>query len=334
MKMSVSNQRQIRYNLSMFAPTEIIFSCTTACNLRCRHCFIDRNPASLKEQDAISFLKSAAGSENSQIGRVGFSGGEPFLSAGFLEKVIAASVDSDLMFDRIMTNGDWWRNEDELRKILRKIYDAGYDGKICLSYDNFHGQEEEHASMFIKNVWEIFGGASLEIQSVSGDFPSRQKNPSAQELLRNLANGLGLTFEEKISESGRGAALLRDETHFLPAYIQTESRRSTDGLAWRDEKWFEDDFCQSMGQILFVHATGKIAPCCGFANENESLLIGEITDSFDTVLQKAGENPMIRLCFEEGLSGKIPELQKKGKLPPGKTEDICAFCDYICKSGI
>ena len=304
----------------MFCPTEIIFAATTACNLHCPHCFVNREPHQLKTEDALAFLKSAHESEFSQIEKIGFSGGEPFLCMDFLCAVIKASVDYDFMFDRIMTNGDWWKTEQDLRATLRKIYDAGYDGKIGVSYDTFHAQSEERIATFIQTAWKIFGGDSVEIQSV---LPIGEK-------LRSLAKRLNLTYEENLSKSGLGIATLTRDEIFLPAYIQTESYQANDSRAFKDKTWFKDDFCESMGQILFVHATGDIAPCCGFANENKALFIGKITDTFDTVLQKSRENNMVSLCFEKGLSSEIKRLQKEGKLPAGKTSDICTFCDFVC----
>ena len=304
----------------MFCPTEIIFAATTACNLHCPHCFVNREPHQLKTEDALAFLKSAHESEFSQIEKIGFSGGEPFLRTDFLEEIIKSSIEYDFMFDRIMTNGDWWKTEQDLRATLRKIYDAGYDGKIGVSYDTFHAQSEERIATFIQTAWKIFGGDSVEIQSV---LPIGEK-------LRSLAKRLNLTYEENLSKSGLGIATLTRDEIFLPAYIQTESYQANDRRAFKDKTWFKDDFCESMGQILFVHATGDIAPCCGFANENKALFIGKITDTFDTVLQKSRENNMVSLCFEKGLSSEIKRLQKEGKLPAGKTSDICTFCDFLC----
>ena len=307
----------------MFNPTEIIFSVTTACNLHCPHCFVNREPHNLSAEDAIRFLESAHESQKSSIEKVGFSGGEPFLRTDFLEKVIKSSIKYDFMFDRIMTNGDWWKNEADLRETLQKVYDAGYDGKIGLSYDNFHAQSEERITTFIQTAWEIFGNDAIEIQSVKGE--------SLSEKLKSLATTLNLSYKENLSKSGRGIASLSDGEHFLPAYIQTESFQSTDPRAFKDKSWFKDDFCESMGQILFVHATGDIAPCCGFANENSALFIGKITDSFDEVLQKTAKSEMIKICYQEGLSSQIKILEKCGKLPQGKTMDICTFCDWVCK---
>ncbi|WP_407426319.1 radical SAM protein, partial [Treponema sp.] len=328
-----------------FNPTEIIFACTTACNLHCPHCFINRNPSHLNTEDAVKFLKSVHDSDLSQIESIGFSGGEPFLCVDFLCKIIKEAVDNDFMFDRIMTNGDWWKTEEDLTAAFQKIYDAGYDGKIGLSYDTFHAQSEERIAIFIKTAWKFFGCQSIEIQSVKGEVSpcastSLAATPSAgtsrnalniSEKLKSLADKLNLSYSEEISKSGRGVAAMTDSEYFLPAYIQTESYQSTDERAWKDKKWFKDDLCESMGQILFIHATGDIAPCCGFANENKELFIGKITDSFDTVLKNAAENKMTALCFETGLSNEIKKLQKEGRLPEGKTSDICTFCDYVCK---
>ena len=331
----------------MFNPTEIIFSCTTACNLHCAHCFINREPNHLNAEDAILFLKSAHESQNSSIEKIGFSGGEPFLRTDFLCEVIKAAIDMDFMFDRIMTNGDWWKTEEDLRSTLQRIYDAGYDGKIGLSYDKFHGQSEERISTFIKTVWEFFGNDSVEIQTVKGESlppaahsvvptpPSPRDKPLKPhncDILTSLSAALNLSYEENISDNGTGIASLSDDEHFLPAYIQKESYQSDDERAFKDNDWFTDDFCEGPGQILFVHADTNIAPCCGFANENSQLFIGTIKDSFDEVLKKASQNKMIKVCYEKGLSKAIKQFEEKGKLPAGKTYDICTFCDYVCKN--
>ena len=119
----------------MFNPQEIIFAATNSCNLHCKHCFIDRAPHKLKIQDAIKLLKSCKDSEGAcNIEKIGFSGGEPFLYFDFLCEVTKAAVQMDFMFDQIMTNGDWWVDESDLMQRLQTVYNAGYDGRIGLSW--------------------------------------------------------------------------------------------------------------------------------------------------------------------------------------------------------
>ena len=290
----------------MFNPTEIIFSATTACNLKCDHCFVSRNTQKLSIEDAVTFLKSAV-NQDSSINKIGFSGGEPFLYLDFIIALTKAAVDMDLMFDQLMTNGDWWHTEDELQSVLKKIYDAGYDGKIGLSWDSFHGQSAERMSVFIKNVLDIFDPDSINIQRVKA---------------------YNTDSTDKTGETATPSD--------IPVYILPQSFPSSDKRSWQAKKWFKDDYCEGPGQILYIHADGNIAPCCGFANENKELFIGNIKQDYSTVIKQASENRMIKICYEKGL-GKYKkelkkQLKKKGQKIPGKCNDICSFCDFVCRN--
>ncbi len=283
----------------MFKPTEIIFAVTDSCNLHCPHCFVGRNTRKLSIPQAKAFIESAKGSS---IEKIGFSGGEPFLYKEFLLEITKFTVEQDLLFDQLMTNGDWWKTEEELSQTLQELYDAGYDGKIGLSWDSFHGQTSQRMHTFIKSVQTIFGEDSLVIQSV------KNKNNN-------------LSFPQDITPP---------LVYELP---QTFSSENSEG--WKAWKWFKDDYCEGPGQILYVHPDGNIAPCCGFANENSALYIGTIEDSFETVMEKAEKNKMIEICYETGLGNYRKELKQElknqGKKLPGKTKDICTFCDFVCK---
>ena len=294
----------------MFNPTEIIFATTQACNLHCPHCFVSRNPKKLKATDAIAFLESCKGTD---IYKIGFSGGEPFLNLDFMLEVISWAYKNEFCFDQIMTNGDWWKTEEELLSVLQKLQDAGYDGKIGLSYDNFHGQDFERIKVFAQAVNHIFGEESLNVQAVADP----ELGDKETEVLENQLNILA-------------------EDYCAEVYILPQTFQSADSRAWQSKKWFKEDYCEGPGQILYIHANGKIAPCCGFANENEQLFIGTIDDNFQTVMKNAKKNKMVKLCYETGLSNYRKEIQKKihdqGKKFPGKCRDICSFCDFICKN--
>ena len=275
-----------------FSPEEIIFSCTTACNLHCEHCFVNREPKRIAIDAAKKFLLSCKGTS---IEKIGFSGGEPFLYLDFLCEITRAGLENDFMFDQIMTNGDWWKDEADLRATLQKVYDAGYDGKIGLSWDSYHGQSPDRMQTFIRTVQEIFGEDSINIQSVDDDISAD-----------------------------------------IPVYHLQRSFPSDDARAWQYRKWFREDYCEGPGHIFYVHADGNIAPCCGFANENPSLFIGTINDSFEKLMQNASQNRMLKICYEEGLShyrrhGLKKLLRSQGKKLPGKCSDICSFCDFVCK---
>ena len=280
-----------------FNPEEIIFSATDACNLHCPHCFVSRTPDKLDISAVKNFLASCKGTN---INKIGFSGGEPFLYMDFLTEITKYAVENDFMFDQIMTNGIWWKNETDLSEKLNKVYDAGYDGKIGLSWDSFHNQDKEKITIFVKTVKKIFGENSINIQFV--------KNSDQTD------------WEEKVDQFC---------TEFnLPVYKLEQTFQSENPEGWQSKKWFKDDYCEGPGNIFFVHPNGKIAPCCGFANENEKLIIGNINQSFSEVMQNAENNQFVKTCFEKGL---LKLTKKNRKKLSGKTKDICTACDFLCK---
>lgn len=307
----------------MFCPTEIIFAATDACNLHCAHCFVSRTPSKLCTEDAIAFLEtvkeyekqhdiSSQETSSCHIERIGFSGGEPFLYTEFLSRIIRWAVDNDFMFDQIMTNGAWWKDETELYQKLQLIYDAGYDGHIGLSYDIFHGQTEEQIQTFVKAAEKIFGEGCVNIQTVK---------PFSKKLIA-----------EKSSHKEYSVKEIKKHFPSCTVYELPQTFPSEEKKAWKNWKWFKEDYCEGPGNILYIHSSGNIAPCCGFANENKQLFIGTIKDTYAQVIENARNNKMIEICFETGLASLRRELQKKGTELPGKTSDICTFCDFICKT--
>ena len=50
---------------------------------------------------------------------------------------------------------------------------------------------------------------------------------------------------------------------------------------------------------------------------------------FSEIMKNAAGNRMIKICFEKGLSSL---LKRKDLHFPGKTSDICTFCDFICRN--
>lgn len=309
-----------------FYPEEIIFAVTDKCNLRCSHCYVKRNDIDLDLNKAEKFLLSC---KDSPVNMVGFSGGEPFLNLDLIISLVKTAINCDMMFDRIITNGVWWKNETELNEKLTNLYDAGFDGKIGLSWDSFHGQSLSKMLTFIKTVYKIWNQKDiLDIQSVISSDNS--KNIEDFDNFDSLADELSCNTTVLLSKkTGKGTILLENDDIYLPIYRELQSFPASDDRTWNSRKWFKDDFCEGPGQVLFVHPNGNIAPCCGFANENSQLIIGTIEDDFQKVMQNAYENEMVNLCYEKGLSKEIKKLKK---IVPGKTIDICAFCDFVCKN--
>lgn len=336
----------------MFAPEEVIFAPTTQCNLHCAHCRVTRGPALLDAKTSLRFLESCA---EAGIDRVGFSGGEPFLRPAFLEELVRGAVERDMLFDRLMTNGVWYRDEAELRAVIGRIEEAGFDGIYGLSVDSWHGQDAASLGLFAKTVFELRGRRDcLEILSVQ----ARDEGP-CMAALGGLAEALGGELElerrsgEPLSISDRLWKERPESGEDLPEALFIAIQRfpyssamapetgadPAEGLAraepWGEGPWFEDDLCAGPGNVLYVHPNGDVAACCGFANENEGLILGNIArDDYAAVMARAAASPQVRTCYEGGLGRLREELEAKGFVFPGRTSDQCFFCDWCAKRGL
>ncbi len=319
----------------MFNPEEIIFAPSLRCNLKCPHCFLsgDGTPGAgsiLDAGEACSFLKSCLESGRDDLS-VGFSGGEPFLSLDFLCRVSEFAFESGFVFSRVITNGVFSNSKEEIKSALLRLRDSGFDGKIAMSFDGFHGQKAEEAAFFLRTVLDVFcDSSSAEIWSVM---------PSPGDSLEFYPEFLKTAeiLEAEITPCPRGSqdffkpgrVVLRGPDFFIPVYKNRRSFGSWN-LKWNGENWFSDDFCEGPGQCIYIHPDGSVAPCCGFANYRDALKIGSINDGYKALIETAAKSPAVSVCFGKGLGTWRAELESQGFRFPGKTGDICAFCDYLC----
>jgi hypothetical protein len=321
----------------MFKPEEIIFSATAQCNLACAHCRVTRIPQELESPAAIAFMESCRGRG---VERIGFSGGEPFLRPDFLHDICRAAVDMDYYFGRLMTNGCWADDEAGFMAALEPLHEAGFDGIFGLSFDSWHGNDVRKATGFLQAVFGIWGRKDVaEILAV--DAPGLAGSDAAA--LKALAAGLGGILQpgsagrpEAIVDQAWLARTAADPDDggglYLPVQRFPYSAAADEG-AWGAREWFEDDYCQGPGNVFYVHPDGRVAVCCGFANENEDLIIGNIAnDGYDQLMAKAAVSPQVHQCYDIGLAAFARQQESGGRVFPGKTADPCFFCDYLCKT--
>ncbi len=149
-----------------FHPNEVLFSPTIQCNLRCVHCNTEKSKITLNRKIALKFLRAC-----SRVGikRVGFTGGEPFCAIDFMSAIIKEAVKHKMSFGRIMTNGVWFKTQDELTRMLTRLFHDGYDGDFCLSVDAFHRQNLRKVAFFIRTATAIWKRPDIvSIASVKG----------------------------------------------------------------------------------------------------------------------------------------------------------------------
>ncbi len=321
----------------MFKPEEIIFAPTSECNLVCPHCRVTRGPARLAAGDAIAFLKKC---RPHGIDRVGFSGGEPFLEPEFLCRVSRAAVDLDMTFDRLMTNAVWFESEAHLRSTLTALHEAGFDGTFGVSADAYHGQPVGDLALFFQAVFEIWGRKDgceiIAVVEPGGRAPA--------DMFENLAGRLGGRLLREDGEPfsivndaflNRSAEAADSSAALMVNIVRVPYAPSAEENAWTAPDWFEDDFCRGPGNVFYVHPDGRVAVCCGFANENPQLVIGDVRrDDYRSLMRRASQSPFVRTCYETGLAAARARLEERGTRFPGKASDPCFFCDYCAKKGL
>ena len=318
----------------MFFPEEVIFAPTAACNLSCAHCFgrvIPPKGEALSAKAARAFLSSCLDAGREDI-LVGFSGGEPFLRLDFLAEVSSFAAAKGFLFSRIITNGAFGSSPAEREEALKALFDSGFDGKVALSFDSFHGQGAEDAARFIQAALDISGDNSVaEIWSA---IPERPDDAAFFAAFQKTAALLGAEAQASLDDFAKPCRLLlRGRDFGVPVYRFRQSL-PPNKMRWDARRWFADDLCKGLGQCFFVHPEGSAAPCCGFANGHPALLIGNIDEGYSALMEKALRSPAVRVCQETGLSAFRKRLEAKGAKFPGKADDHCAFCGYLLESGL
>jgi hypothetical protein len=276
---------------------------------------------------ALAFLNDAA---VQGVGILGFTGGEPFLYAEFMHTLCRRASELGLQFDKIVTNGVWHRDRQQLEEVLGELAAAGFTGKLGLSVDKFHGIETPKLAEFCRTARQVFGRDNIISLSYASRHPDQGLEP-----IRKLADVLDAVVEWS-NLLGRYLLVAPDLTmalnwnHLAPVERAEQLTGAWDGV------WFEEDYCEGPGQALIVNPRGDVKPCCGFASDLDQLTIGNVyRDSVKTIIRRARRHPYVGKVFREGLTAIREEiLARDPEALPGKTSNHCFFCWYALTRGL
>src|SRR5581483_10704746 len=146
--------RPVARRTRTFRPNYLSFAGTYQCNLRCPHCCVPIEwPDRLEIPVALRFLEDA---HAYGIGILGFTGGEPFLYPDFVHSLCRRAAMLGFRFDKIITNGVWFKTLSDLEATLSRLAESGFTGKLGLSIDKFHGIRTEDLATFCRSARRIF----------------------------------------------------------------------------------------------------------------------------------------------------------------------------------
>ncbi len=311
-----------------FRPNYLSFAGTYQCNLTCPHCCVPIEwPDRLDIPTAIRFLEDA---HRHGIELLGFTGGEPFLYPEFVLAVTRRAAELGFRFDKIVTNGVWFKNAAHLRATLTDLKNAGYTGKLGLGVDKFHGIRTDDLVAFCKTARAVFERDNI----ISLAYASRDPHTGLEPVHR-LADALDAVVDwsdllHRYLLVSRDLTVTLNWNHLAPV----ERAEKLDG-AW-DGQWFEEDYCEGPGQALIVNPKGDVKPCCGFASDLDQLTIGNIyREGVATVIRNGREHPYVGKIFKKGLTAIRDEILRRAPdLLPGATSNHCYFCWYALTRGL
>jgi radical SAM family protein/iron-sulfur cluster protein/4Fe-4S single cluster protein len=320
--------RPVKRRTRTFRPNYLSFAGTYQCNLACPHCCVpiewtDRLDIAV----ALRFLEDA---HAQGIEVLGFTGGEPFVYPEFVLALTRRASELGMRFDKIMTNGVWYRDEAHLENVLGDLAMAGYSGKLGLSVDKFHGINTGALATFCRAARRIFGRDNIVSLSYSSRHPDK-----GLDLVEGLARELGGVVEWS-ALLGRFLLVAPELTMTLNwNHLAPVERAERFAGAW-DGQWFEEDYCEGPGQALIVNPRGEVKPCCGFASDLDQLTIGNIhADTVARIIRRARKHPYVGKIFRQGLSAIRDEiLARDPDALPAATTNHCFFCWYVLTRGL
>jgi hypothetical protein len=261
---------------------------------------------------------------------LGLTGGEPFLYPEFVMAVCQRAAHVGFRFDKIMTNGIWFKDPNQLHGVLQELADTGFSGKLGLSVDKFHGIATERLTEFCQAARLVFGRDNIFSISYASRTPDQGLEP-----VRALAEKLAGVIEwsdllHRYLLVTPDLTITLNWNHLAPV---ERAERFTGG--W-DGNWFGEDYCEGPGQALIVNPRGEVKPCCGFASDLDQLTIGNIYhDNVRQIIRRARKHHYVGKVFREGLTSIRDEiLARDPDSLPGMTSNHCYFCWYVLTHGL
>jgi hypothetical protein len=320
--------RPVRRRTRTFRPNYIGLCPGYQCNLTCPHCCVPIEwPDRLEIGAALRFLEDARAYG---IGILGFTGGEPFLYPHFMHTLCRRAAELGFRFDKVMTNGVWFRDAADLEAVLSGLAASGFTGKIGLSVDKFHGVHTGQVAEFCRAARRIFGRDNVLALSYASRHPDQGLEP-----VHALARELDAVVDWS-PVLGRYLLVSPELTMTLNwNHLAPVERAERFTGAW-DGRWFAEDYCEGPGQALIVNPRGEVKPCCGFASDLDQLTIGNIyRDTVRQILRRGRRHPYIGKVFREGLTAIRDEiLARNPDALPGATSNHCYFCWYVLSKGV
>ncbi len=310
----VSPSPDTKLDAVIFNPESLTIRISYKCNIGCRFCYntslIDSDIA-LDEDRMLALIKDG---RKAGFCRLGISGGEAFIYAKSVIKMIMLAKEVGYSAVSIVSNGFWGKSLKSTKNIISSLENAGFSppkDMLSMSAGEFH--QEWIPPSYAKNIISEFNrtfGTPFTI-----DFEiTKGKEHLIQEFHDFMAehgiqeDAYKIRQRTVIANLGRGKDLAEDMTAAKPI-----------GAFGK---------CKAINRFV-VQPTGKVVPCCGFNRFNEGIELGDINkNSITDVINDANSNIVNQYLTHEPLHGIYKKLREHFDLPENFTV-ACELCEVI-----
>jgi len=293
-----------------FRIRRVNFRFTYHCNIACRHCYNSSGPDLKAQRIPLDpMLAIVSQMPNVGIGHLNLTGGEPFLYPDHLTALIAAGRVAGLRGISIYTNGYWATTEEQAERILERLSTAGFmmgpEDYLKVSAGVYHQEfvAFDRVLTLARAYYTMFG------QRLRVDFEKEPDSADIATRVRQLVHDAGLAdqvdlFFRKVSPLGRGKDL--------------------DGIAIHSI----DTPCNDIDQIVF-DPDGSVRPCCGFNNENQGVIIGQLkTHPLKDLVKRMQNDPILQFLARNPMTSIFEYIAK-----PKNAKGYSGTCD-LCQDAL
>lgn len=306
----------------------LTFIVTDRCNITCDFCAPGCGPhykGGLSSKIMIYVFDRL--SELGYVPVVVFTGGEPFLFKGNIEKTLRHISSISETPSRIVTNAYWATSLKKAKKELKTLKEAGLT-ELNYSVDDFHQKYIPEANI----VYGVEAAIELKIPVLLAHKTYNGSKTSKQYYERLIGRKIP-DFNDLIREK-KEIPLLSITTGYTLPIGRGSDKINKD--KWGPEKIYENNWkgpCQEILKSIQISPDGQLSPCCGLVDRSIGVFYaGSVIDNdiFD-ILEKANGSVIYNWLALAGPSGIMDFIKTQDSSLPFLDNYVqnCQLCQEI-----
>jgi hypothetical protein len=281
----------------MNGPFRVGLLLTKRCDIACAHCWLgpSSNGTDMSLDEAKVYIEQA--SRISSVEFISFTGGEPFLLPGLLNKLVGYASAKGFRTECV-TNCSWAETTQKTEETLRTLKESGLD-VLNISADDFHQEFVPFEN--VRNCVEAAKNLGLKTVIMSATQAggtlrlAETINRLGPDEIRPLGNG----------ESTVGLSIIAVETGFIPVGRGAQLPR---------DKWLIGESqtggpCRLVLRDIGIEPGGELLACCSAASFLARGRLGNVVGAgIQLRLDDASERSLFKVLSEQGPSSLADSL--------------------------